>query len=339
MSIIDHIDNIVTGFITNFNSQFPSAVIGVVNALRVLIIGYLTFWILYNGFQILWGRNNKSIKDFMWEAFLKGIFIILCFNGGGFLELTKEATIGLKDFAAGGVHKTNLFYTLQACYSNISTLTLIILKNGKLFSLLDNPLTTFFSVVFIWVALLIAIIPTIIIYVSNLVSFFILLAIMPLAFYFLIFGALKDIFRQWLEMIISNLLTILIFSVLVNPLLQQFYRTAYFYLSAVDSSEKTNPLIVGVSLILVAILVKLFIDIAMSISKSLTRVTIEAASHTALGNALGLGGSIAGLTTGAGAKVAKGHIKVARFGVLTAKQGFSASKKALDSFRKRGGGK
>ena len=81
-----------------------------ISTLLTIVGSYLLCWILYRGYQILWGRSNDNIKDFLWDAFLKAIFIAICMYPEEWLKLVTEA---LKEMREISVSRTSLENDLQ----------------------------------------------------------------------------------------------------------------------------------------------------------------------------------------------------------------------------------
>lgn len=286
---------IKTGFTADYSSAveiFQKLVDGTGKALGI----YLLIWVMIEGYKILWGGSKQSMTNFMWDAALKTIFIALAFNANSWISLVYEAFQGGKEYiestiAVGGARPIR---ALAAWAGILGDFEDEIWKK----SAIDLPVNMFF-VFFAFVGFAIGAFPLIRHLLINTISFLFLMGVAPLAFYFLIFKVTKNSFTQWLQMAFSNLLALLflnVFSALIFTYLFNNLITADYY------SGRAN---VALSSIFFGILLNVFCNMAVQFAQQLTNVSLEGIAGSAMGRAMGIAGSTAGLALAAPFTAAK----------------------------------
>lgn len=323
-----------TFFINEFSNVTDQKIQYLLQGLFGLIGVYLTCWIMYEGYQILWGKNNKNIKDFMWEAFLKFIFIALCFFPGAWMELIKGSVIGIRQYISTGFAGVPILHSLGQFGGDAMISSMIIMQNSTIIPFTGdgpNPVTAFLSAIIIWGGFFIVAFPLVMAFIKNAIMFFIAVAIIPLMIYFKIFYSTKDIFVQWLMLLLSNLL----FLIFLNIFLGAVFSYCLPIIGDVAAhSDKSNAFVVGFYFIMYGFLLKIFVGISQDLATSLTRISMDSQVGSAIGSGLASVGSTMGMATGVGAITSR----VAGKGLIKgATKGTPLAKKAFDKFRKIGG--
>ena len=308
--------------ITNFfgdGSFVNGQITNLINILLGIVGAYLTAWILYRAFQILWGKNNDNIKDFMWDTFLKFIFILICFNPDEWLNLVTEAIKEMRDISITGQtleKELQLFWDI--CYSIILDMT----ATDEIF---QNPAVAIYNTFCSLIVLLgafIGVIGLMSVMIINYISFLVLLAITPFAFYCLIFGNfLKPIFKQWWSLILS--------CVLVYIFLQIFMsfgmNIARGLASASLNTSDMNFLKRGGYVILAGLIIKFVASLITGIVEKIVGVSIEGSIASGIANGLKTAGVVGGAGALFGANFAKGvgklGNKIASYGLNNTAKG------------------
>ena len=144
--IMNQIDNY-------FSNIGDTAMNNIVNNLLFIVGSYMLCWIMYRGYKILWGKSNDNIKDFLWDMFLKIIFIYICLFPNDWLGLVKEAIEGFRKLYDDGISITeqiNEYYKTMVSFS-----TTLIITNVKVPFVGD--LINFLYLIVIWLTFLVAI--------------------------------------------------------------------------------------------------------------------------------------------------------------------------------------
>ena len=181
--------------------------------------------------------------------------------------------------------------------------------------------------------------PVIMSLISNMLSFFVLILIMPLAFYFLIFGNFtKGIFAQWFNMLLSNILTLIFLSAFGSMF---FSITGSAFTDAINVVENNGAYWrVGAMWFAIGIFIKIFTSLIVSLAEKLTQVSLETAGSSSLASGAGITGAMAGVSLLGAGKVAKGILAMNRKARLDRAEGntihpINATKNALTNIKNK----
>jgi len=310
LAIFDKINNIFG------NGQFVNAqMTNFISTLLTIVGSYLTCWIIYRGYQILWGRSNDNIKDFLWDAFLKAIFIAICMYPEEWLKLVTEA---LKEMREISVSKSSLENDLQLFWDIGFSLV-------KVMTAEENLLNLYYDLcaVIVIVGVFIGVFAVLSIVVINTISFTVLLALAPFAFYCLIFGNfLKPIFKQWWNLTLACVLTFIFLKIFMSFGMDVARSLASLALN----SPKTSYAKCAGYVVLAGLIIKFIASLITGVVEKLVGVSIEGSVK----NAATGGMQTAGLALGGAAIAGKSAIK-GQFQALG--KAFGKADNSLKSFK------
>lgn len=289
LAIFDKINNIFG------NGQFVNAqMTNFISTLLTIVGSYLTCWIIYRGYQILWGRSNDNIKDFLWDAFLKAIFIAICMYPEEWLKLVTEA---LKEMREISVSKSSLENDLQLFWDIGFSLVKVMTAEKNLLNLYYD-----LCAVIVIVGVFIGVFAVLSIVVINTISFTVLLALAPFAFYCLIFGNfLKPIFKQWWNLTLACVLTFIFLKIFMSFGMDVARSLASLALN----SPKTSYAKCAGYVVLAGLIIKFIASLITGVVEKLVGVSIEGSVK----NAATGGMQTAGLALGGAAIAGKSAIK------------------------------
>ena len=310
LAIFDKINNIFG------NGQFVNAqMTNFISTLLTIVGSYLTCWIIYRGYQILWGRSNDNIKDFLWDAFLKAIFIAICLYPEEWLKLVTEA---LKEMREISVSKSSLENDLQLFWDIGFSLV-------KVMTAEENLLNLYYDLcaVIVIVGVFIGVFAVLSIVVINTISFTVLLALAPFAFYCLIFGNfLKPIFKQWWNLTLACVLTFIFLKIFMSFGMDVARSLASLALN----SPKTSYAKCAGYVVLAGLIIKFIASLITGVVEKLVGVSVEGSVK----NAATGGMQTAGLALGGAAIAGKSAIK-GQFQALG--KAFGKADNSLKSFK------
>lgn len=266
-----------------------------ISTLLTIVGSYLLCWILYRGYQILWGRSNDNIKDFLWDAFLKAIFIAICMYPEEWLKLVTEA---LKEMREISVSKSSLENDLQLFWD-------IGFSLAKIMTAEENMLNLYFDLcaIVVIVGVFIGVFAVLSIVVINTISFTVLLALAPFAFYCLIFGNfLKPIFKQWWNLTLACVLTFIFLKIFMSFGMDVARGLAS---KALNSTDVTNYAKCAGCMVLAGLIIKFIASLITGVVEKLVGVSVEGS----IKNAATGGMQTAGLALGGAAIAGKSAIK------------------------------
>ena len=272
---LSKIDNFFTGHqISNFDKDINLFI----QSLLAIVATYLTCWILYRGYKILWGRSNDNFRDFLWDAFLKFIFIYICIFPDDWIHLVKEAINGFREVASIGdnTHHMAVPNLLQNYYNNTKAITLNLIGNSNGFDIL---VIIIYSIL-VWIGFFIGAFGLIVALITNTISFYILLFIAPIAFYSLIFGSfLKNIFSQWIGMIISNIITLFFIHLFCGYALTFVISRINMALNDIGRVGEYEIVVVC---IISGICLQAFVRLILALAEKMSSVSLESATAGAI---------------------------------------------------------
>lgn len=290
LAIFDKVNNLFGNgkFVNDQMTTFISTLLTIVGS-------YLLCWILYRGYQILWGRSNDNIKDFLWDAFLKAIFIAICMYPEEWLKLVTEA---LKEMREISVSRTSLENDLQLFWNIGFALAEMMTVDTKALNLYYD-----LCAVIVIVGVFIGVFAVLSIVVINTISFTVLLALAPFAFYCLIFGNfLKPIFKQWWNLTLACILTFIFLKIFMSFGMDVARGLAS---KALNSEPYTNYAKCAGYVVLAGLIIKFIASLITGVVEKLVGVSIEGSVKNA---AVG-GMQTAGLALGGAAIAGKSAIK------------------------------
>lgn len=293
------------GFINEISGAFSTNFQDYILGFKIILSVWLTAWIIYEGLQIAYGKNNKNVKDFMWDSFMKFVFIFVCLYPDAFTNMLKNALDGIREYTLGSGKSDNLYALLGDFAYNVSKATNIMTTSSGFFNLFSdkpNAIVAYLSAIICYIGFFIGAISVMVTLAINSLSFYLLAAVIPIMFFCLIFGFLKNVFTQWMTMMISNIFT-LIFVTL-------FCSSAFNYILPktqilVSDAEATNSFFIGGAFIFYGILLKIFITLATSMAQNLTQVSMEGAARAGLMQGAAMTGAGVGLGAAAALKYGK----------------------------------
>ncbi|WP_298051887.1 type IV secretion system protein [uncultured Campylobacter sp.] len=274
------------------------------------LAAYLSLWLMFETYKMLYGKGEQTIGGFLWVAFIKFIFILLALNISSWANLVYESISGIRDYAktafGGAFSPFDNFSNFAGYIGNIANNILI---NTSWWTP-GNNMGFFILALLCLVGLFMAAYPFLKIMIINYLSFLILMVLAPLAFYFLIFGMTKNSFKQWLQMVLANILTLLIFSFLLSKILQW----ASTFLNPIsDHVAKEGSLSATITVILFCIMVNIFCSLASALAEKLAGISFEGVVNSSAGRAMGLAGSTLAIPIGMGALAARGGLVASKF--------------------------
>ena len=289
-----------------------------ISTLLTIVGSYLTCWVIYRGYQILWGRSNDNIKDFLWDAFLKAIFIAICFYPEEWLKLVTEA---LKEMREISVSRSSLETDLQLFWDNGFALAKV-MTAGK------NMLNLYYDLcaIIVIIGVFIGVFAVLSIVVINTISFTVLLALAPFAFYCLIFGNfLKPIFKQWWNLTLACILTFIFLKIFMSFGMDVARGLA----SKALNSPETNYAKCAGYVVLAGLIIKFIASLITGVVEKLVGVSVEGSVK----NAATGGMQTAGLALGGAAIAGKSALKGQFKGLKALRKLSSKADNSLQSFK------
>ncbi|MEA8980960.1 type IV secretion system protein [Campylobacter jejuni] len=292
--------------------------------LSVLLSIIITLVIMYKGYEVLMGISQSPIRELTWDIAGKLLAITFALNIGGWLTLVINAMDGIYEWAGGG---TQMYKTLDEMYANTAQLANIIWAKS---SGVGGAILAIVAMLLCYVGFVIAVVPTLAIFVITTFTQTLLVITAPIVFWLLIFKSTKNVFTQWIGLLLSNTLVIL----LVGLFLSVFMEQISGWISLLSSKIQAGAEVLGISIffVIASLVLVIMIISAKLYAEKIANVSMEGAMGGAIGSALNPVSRLAGW---AGGKVAGKAVNAGKTGAKLAAKGAWAGTKGGYSFAKK----
>ncbi len=290
MLIFSKIESIVNELTASLST---AAVQPQVNALQNIIYAYILAWVTVRGYLIIAGKTEDPLKGLIFDAATKMIVVAVVFSPT-WISLVTNAIDGLNSWASGSIsiytRLDEVSKTVMDLYNKLDTM------GPSIWGF--HPIGFSAGVIILIVFAIFAIITTIVIIYAT-VTLKILVMLTPIMIFTLAFGWLKQLFSKWLELIISNTITILILGILMNALSDKYKNIIEH---ANNNAGSTDILYTTLSVSAVSIILAWVVLMAKGVAQQLTFVSIEHLPAAAAKEGQQIGGNAARSATKATSK-------------------------------------
>ncbi|TKX30053.1 type IV secretion system protein [Campylobacter aviculae] len=301
--------------------------------LSVLFSIIITLVIMYKGYEVLMGRSQSPIRELTWDIVGKLCAITFALNLGGWLDLTISAMDGLYEWAGGG---SQMYKNLDEMFSSTAQLASAIWHKS---SGIGDSILAIAAMILCYIGFAIAAVPTLAIYVVTTFTQTLLVITAPIVFWLLIFKATKNVFTQYIGLLLSNTLVIL----LVGLFLKVFMGQISTWINYFSKVTQTGDEVLGTSIffVIASLILVIMIYSAKLFAEKIANVSMEGEMGGAMRSVLNPAGRLAGM---AGGKTAGKAVNAAKVGgkllgkgvgasIKGAKGGYSFAKKMYERAR------
>ena len=251
----------------------------------------LTVVIMYKGFQTLAGRTQSPIKELVWDISKKLLIIMFVLNINGWFTQSKELCDAFYDWASG---KQNFYGQLdtitdkyvEAMNSFYKSISVGLFDSTNIVGPVWCMLCLTIGYIFIVLAFAFTLITA---QLTNTLLIFVL----PIALFALMWERTKQMFGQWLNMFISNLIVLILYSSLANLVIRVFEKT--FTITG-EISANYPFYSKGISILLTSIMLVVAIKMVVQIAQGLASVSLDSGAGAAAAGVMGSTGAAIGMT-------------------------------------------
>ena len=279
----------------------------------------LTVVIMYKGFQTLAGRTQSPIKELVWDISKKLLIMMFVLNINGWFTQSKELCDAFYDWASGGENFYGKLDTItdkyvEAMNSFYKSISVGLFDSTNIVGPVWCMLCLTIGYIFIVLAFAFTLITA---QLTNTLLIFVL----PIALFALMWERTKQMFGQWLNMFISNLIVLILYSTLADLVLKHLTNT----FSAVSSIGENYPFFSeGLKALFMSAILVIAIKMVVQIAQGLASVSLDSGAGAVTAGVMGSTGAAVGMAGKAGKAVGG-------LGVKSLGAGF-ASKAAGGSF-------
>ena len=269
--------------------------------LMVLFSIIITLVIMYKGYEVLMGKSQSPIRELTWDIAGKLLAITFALNLGGWLDLVIGAMDGIYEWAGGGAQ---MYQNLDEMFANTSQLTDAIWKKS---SGVGGSILAVVAMFLCYIGFCIAVIPTLSILIVTTFTQTLLVISAPIVFWLLIFKATRNVFTQWIGLLLSNTLVLL----LVGLFLKTFMGEISSWIISLSSKTQTGaePLGTSIFYVIASLILVIMIYSAKIFAEKVANVSMEGAMGGAMSSALSPAGQLAMKPAGKAAGMAMNYGK------------------------------
>ena len=274
MNFFQGLGNFVSDIFTFLNS---SNIQDIIQALTGLFGITVTLWVMFEAFKSFAGKSDRPLQELVWKITSAMLVIAVATNQNGFMETLKEGFEGLHYLMSGDI---NLFAKLDKLFDEAIKLANTTYQATP--SSIPGAILGTLCMLLIYLGFVIGAVPTFLIIVFTELTLKLLLLLLPIAVFALSFSFSKQIFNQWLNLFISNALTILIVGLIMSAVMGTYTDFQTSLISNVGNN--IEPMGVALQSFIMGIIMLGLVKVAHSIAEKLGTVSIEAISKSALGS-------------------------------------------------------
>lgn len=273
MNFFQGLGTFVSNIFTFLNS---SDIQTIIQALASLFSITVTIVVMLEAYKSFVGKSDRPIQELVWKIVSAMLVISVATNQNGFMETLKVAFEGLHHLMSGDI---NLFAKLDKLFDEAIKLANTTYQATP--SSIGGAILGALCMLLIYLGFVIGAVPAFLIIVFTELTLKLLLLLLPIAIFALAFGFSKQIFNQWLNLFISNALTILIVGLIMSAVLGTYTD---FQTSLISNVGNVEPMGVALQSFIMGIIMLGLVKVAHSIAEKLGTVSIEAISKSALGS-------------------------------------------------------
>ena len=274
MNFFQGLGTFVSNIFTFLNS---SDIQTIIQALVSLFSITVTLWVMLEAYKSFAGKSDRPLQELVWKITSAMLVIAVATNQNGFMETLKVAFEGLHHLMSGDI---NLFAKLDKLFDEAIKLANATYQATP--SSIGGAILGALCILLIYIGFVIGAVPTFLIIVFTELTLKLLLLLLPIAVFALSFSFSKQIFNQWLNLFISNALTILIVGLIMSAVMGTYTDFQTSLISNVGNN--IEPMGVALQSFIMGIIMLGLVKVAHSIAEKLGTVSIEAISKSALGS-------------------------------------------------------
>lgn len=307
-----------------------------ISQLAVLLSIIITIVIMYKGFEVLAGRSQAPIRDLTWDIAGKLLAITFALNIGGWLDLAINAMDGIYEWAGGG---TTMYKSLDELFENTIKLTKTIWDKASF----GDSIIAVIGMVLCYLDFVIAVVPVLaILFVASFTQTLLVISA-PIAFWLLIFKSTKNVFTQWIGLLLSNTLVVLLVGLFAKTFINQIGTWINSF--SVGTGDGSEILSTSVFFVIASIVLVVMIIATKVFAEKVASVSMEGAMGGAMSSTLNPAGRLAGKALGwgsgkavnyagtAGKYAGKGIAAGSKFATTGATGGYSFAKRMYERMR------
>ncbi|EAI9053873.1 type IV secretion system protein [Campylobacter upsaliensis] len=302
--------------------------------LMVLFSIIITLVIMYKGYEVLMGKSQSPIRELTWDIAGKLLAITFALNLGGWLDLVIGAMDGIYEWAGGGAQ---MYQNLDEMFANTAKLANTIWAKS---SGVGGSILAVVAMLLCYIGFCIAVIPTLSILIVTTFTQTLLVISAPIVFWLLVFKATRNVFTQWIGLLLSNTLVLLLVGLFLKTFMGEI--SGWIISFSKHTQSGAEPLGTSIFYVIASLILVIMIFSAKIFAEKVANVSMEGAMGGAMSSVLSPAGQLAmkpaGKAAGMAMNYGKAGGKLAGKGALAVgkglgKGGYSLAKKMYERAR------
>ncbi|EAK1467656.1 type IV secretion system protein [Campylobacter upsaliensis] len=302
--------------------------------LMVLFSIIITLVIMYKGYEVLMGKSQSPIRELTWDIAGKLLAITFALNLGGWLDLVIGAMDGIYEWAGGGAQ---MYQNLDEMFANTAKLANTIWDKS---SGVGGSILAVVAMFLCYIGFCIAVIPTLSILIVTTFTQTLLVISAPIVFWLLVFKATRNVFTQWIGLLLSNTLVLLLVGLFLKTFMGEI--SGWIISFSKHTQSGAEPLGTSIFYVIASLILVIMIFSAKIFAEKVANVSMEGAMGGAMSSVLSPAGQLAmkpaGKAAGMAMNYGKAGGKLAGKGALAVgkglgKGGYSLAKKMYERAR------
>jgi len=246
----------------------PNDALVLVAGFKAVVSAWFIGYLLYVGYMTMAGRTRTPLSDIMIKVVVFTAISAFAFNIGGWYNLAINAINGLNTWASSG-STDSIYLKLDLGLWEIDKLHEVFIKNDDTWG---YPLIASLGATIVYISYYVFAVYITALLVINSLTLKLIVFIFPVAVMTLFFPMVKGVFERWLEIAISNILTILFISIFFNAIWSATYQKM---MDIIASAKDLEILTVAFSLAGLYAMGFFLIKVSVAFAEKLTRVSAE----------------------------------------------------------------
>ncbi|EDP6926728.1 type IV secretion system protein [Campylobacter upsaliensis] len=269
--------------------------------LMVLFSIIITLVIMYKGYEVLMGKSQSPIRELTWDIAGKLLVITFALNLGGWLDLVIGAMDGIYEWAGGGAQ---MYQNLDEMFANTAQLTNIIWAKS---SGIGGAILAIVAMLLCYIGFCIAVIPTLSILIVTTFTQTLLVISAPIVFWLLVFKATRNVFTQWIGLLLSNTLVLLLVGLFLKTFMNQMSSWIKYF--AQETQTGGEVLKISIFFVIASLILVIMIYSAKIFAEKVANVSMDGAMGGAMSSVLSPAGQLAMKPAGKAAGMAMNYGK------------------------------
>ncbi|MEB2801132.1 type IV secretion system protein [Campylobacter upsaliensis] len=269
--------------------------------LMVLFSIIITLVIMYKGYEVLMGKSQSPIRELTWDIAGKLLVITFALNLGGWLDLVIGAMDGIYEWAGGGAQ---MYQNLDEMFANTAQLTNIIWAKS---SGIGGAILAIVAMLLCYIGFCIAVIPTLSILIVTTFTQTLLVISAPIVFWLLVFKATRNVFTQWIGLLLSNTLVLLLVGLFLKTFMNQMSSWINYF--AQETQTGGEVLKISIFFVIASLILVIMIYSAKIFAEKVANVSMDGAMGGAMSSVLSPAGQLAMKPAGKAAGMAMNYGK------------------------------